>query len=110
VLWPRTTIATAAIQNILGGDALMRASRTPEIVADAAYEVFRTPARDMTGRFLIDDSFLSERGVTDFERYRVDPSVALAQDFFVPDEPAAPAGLETLSPDATLSPRRRPGS
>ncbi len=97
-LWPRTTIATAAIQNILGGDALMRASRTPEIVADAAYEIFRTPSRELTGRFLIDDSFLSERGVTDFDRYRVDPSMALAQDFFVPNEPAAPASLAALSP------------
>ncbi|HEY8580072.1 MAG TPA: NAD(P)-dependent oxidoreductase [Beijerinckiaceae bacterium] len=92
-LWPRTTIATAAIQNILGGDALMRASRKPEIVADAACEIFRTPARELTGRFLIDDTFLASRGVTDFDRYRVDPTAALARDFFVPDDDVGPADL-----------------
>ena len=89
-LWPRTTIATAAIRNILGGDELMRASRSPEILADAAYAVVNKPAREFTGRFLIDDSFLAEEGVTDFERYRVDPSVPLAQDFFVPDDTPPP--------------------
>jgi citronellol/citronellal dehydrogenase len=91
-LWPRTTIATAAIRNILGGDELMRASRSPEILADAAYAVVNKPAREFTGRFLIDDSFLAEEGVTDFERYRVDPSVPLAPDFFVPDD-IPPAGV-----------------
>jgi citronellol/citronellal dehydrogenase len=91
-LWPRTTIATAAIRNILGGDELMRASRSPEILADAAYAVVNKPAREFTGRFLIDDSFLAEEGVTDFERYRVDPSVPLAPDFFVPDD-TPPAGV-----------------
>jgi citronellol/citronellal dehydrogenase len=89
-LWPRTTIATAAIRNILGGDELMRASRSPEILADAAYAVVNKPAREFTGRFLIDDSFLAEEGVTDFERYRVDPSVPLAPDFFVPDDTPPP--------------------
>jgi len=90
-LWPRTTIATSAVKNLLGGDALMRASRTPEIIADAAYAVFHKPSRDFTGRFLIDDSFLAGEGVTDFARYRVDPSVPLAPDFFVPDDPPPPA-------------------
>jgi len=85
-LWPRSTIATSAIQNLLGGDAIMRASRTPEILADAAYAIFRKPAASFTGRFLIDDTFLAEEGVTDFARYRVDPSVPLAPDFFVPDD------------------------
>jgi citronellol/citronellal dehydrogenase len=84
-LWPRTTIATSAIKNLLGGDMIVRASRTPEILADAAYAIFNKPARAFTGRFLIDDTFLAEEGVTDFERYRVDPSVPLALDFFVPD-------------------------
>src|SRR5580658_4769108 len=85
-LWPRTTIATAAIKNLLGGDAVMRQARKPEIVADAAYVVFAKPARELTGRFLIDDSFLAEHGVTDFDRYRVDPAQPLAGDFFVPDD------------------------
>ena len=89
-LWPRTTIATAAIRNILGGDELMRASRSPEILADAAYAVVNKPAREFTGRFLIDDTFLAAEGVTDFERYRVDPSVPLAPDFFVPDDTPPP--------------------
>jgi citronellol/citronellal dehydrogenase len=92
-LWPRTTIATAAVNNLLGGDALMRASRTPEILADAAHRIFAKPAREFTGRFLIDDSFLAEEGVTDFDRYRVDPTQALHVDFFVPDDSVAPASL-----------------
>jgi citronellol/citronellal dehydrogenase len=92
-LWPRTTIATSAIRNLLGGDAVMRMSRTPEILADAAHAIFAKPARDFTGRFLIDDSFLAGEGVTDFARYRVDPSQPLAPDFFVPDSPPAPPGV-----------------
>jgi len=85
-LWPRTTIATSAVKNLLGGDEIVRASRTPEILADAAYAVFRKPAASFSGRFLIDDVFLSEEGVTDFEKYRVDPSRPLMPDFFVPDD------------------------
>jgi citronellol/citronellal dehydrogenase len=90
-LWPRSTIATSAIKNLLGGDAIVRASRTPEILADAAYAIFNKPARRFTGRFVIDDSFLAEEGVTDFERYRVDPSVPLAADFFVPEDEPPPS-------------------
>jgi citronellol/citronellal dehydrogenase len=90
-LWPRTTIATSAIKNLLGGDAIMRASRTPDILADAAYAIFQKPARGFTGHFLIDDTFLSGEGVTDFEHYRVDPTVPLMTDFFVPDDVPEPA-------------------
>lgn len=90
-LWPRTTIATAAVNNLLGGEALMRASRTPEIIADAAHALFTRPSRSITGRFLIDDSFLAETGVTEFSKYRVTPGVPLAPDFFVPDSSAPPA-------------------
>jgi citronellol/citronellal dehydrogenase len=92
-LWPRTTIATAAIQNLLGGDRVMRMSRTPAIMADAAYRIFEKPSESFTGNFLIDDSFLAAEGVTDFEQYRVDPGSALAPTFFVPDEPPPPAGV-----------------
>ena len=92
-LWPRTTIATAAVRNLLGGDALMRASRTPEILADAAYAVFHKPARSFTGNFLIDDNFLAGEGVVDFDRYRVDPTQPLAPDFFVPDDIPPPPGV-----------------
>jgi citronellol/citronellal dehydrogenase len=89
-LWPRTTIATSAIKNLLGGEQIVQASRTPEIIADAAYAVFHKPAREFTGQFLIDDTFLAGEGVTDFARYRVDPSVPLALDFFVPDDSPPP--------------------
>lgn len=91
-LWPRTTIATAAVQNLLGGDALMQASRRPEIMADAAHAVFGKDAKTFSGRFLIDDTFLAEEGVTDFSKYRVTAGVPLAPDFFVPETSVAPPG------------------
>jgi citronellol/citronellal dehydrogenase len=92
-LWPRTTIATSAIRNLLGGDAIMRRSRTPDILADAACRVFLKPAKSFTGHFLIDDTFLAAEGVTDFDRYRVDPREPLAPDFFVPDADKPPPGV-----------------
>jgi citronellol/citronellal dehydrogenase len=95
-LWPRTIIATAAIKNLLGGEARMRQARKPEIMADASYAIFSTPSRELTGRFLIDDTFLAERGVSDFEQYRVDPTQPLAQDFFLPDDIAPPPGVTTV--------------
>jgi citronellol/citronellal dehydrogenase len=91
-LWPRTTIATAAIKNILGGDQMMRMSRKPEILADAAYSVFQKPA-SFTGQFLIDDTFLAGEGVTDFDQYRADPTQPLQVDFFVPDDATVPEGV-----------------
>ena len=72
-LWPRTTIATAAVGNLLGGDAMMRASRTPEIMGDAAHAILTRPSREFTGQFCIDDKVLYASGVRDFEHYRVDP-------------------------------------
>jgi citronellol/citronellal dehydrogenase len=92
-LWPRTTIATAAINNLLGGAEIMRRSRRPAILADAARLIFMKPAKSFSGHFLIDDTFLAQQGVTDFEPYRVEPSLALAPDFFVPDDVAAPVGV-----------------
>ncbi len=91
-LWPRTTIATAAIENLLGGEAIMRASRTPEIMADAAHALFLKEGCALTGQFLIDDTFLAGEGVTDFSKYRVTPGVPLAPDFFVPDASPPPPG------------------
>jgi citronellol/citronellal dehydrogenase len=96
-LWPRTTIATAAVNNLLGGDRLMRASRTPEILADAAHLIFTKPSRDFTGNFCIDDTLLAANGVTDFDKYRVDPSVDLAPDFFVPEDSVPPVSLKALA-------------
>lgn len=85
-LWPRTTIATAAIENLLGGDRMMKISRKPEIMADAAWHILTRPSRQCTGRFLIDDEVLIEAGVKDLTAYQVDPSLPqsqLAPDFFV---------------------------
>jgi citronellol/citronellal dehydrogenase len=96
-LWPRTTIATAAVGNLLGGDAMMRASRTPEIMGDAAYAIFTRPAREFTGNFCIDDKVLYASGVRDLDRYRVDASVPLMSDFFVPDDDVPPPGV-TVTP------------
>ncbi len=92
-LWPRTTIATAAVGNLLGGDAMMRVSRKPDIMGDAAHVIFTKPAREFTGHFCIDDKVLYESGVRDFESYRVDPTVALMSDFFVPDDDVPPPGV-----------------
>jgi len=91
-LWPRTTIATAAIKNLLGGDQVMRMSRTPEILADAAHRIFHKPV-SFSGNFLIDDTFLTSEGITDFDRYRVDPTQPLQLDFFVPDSMPPPKGV-----------------
>ncbi len=94
-LWPRTTIATAAIGNILGGANLMALSRKPEIMGDAAYLVLSQPSDRFTGRFLIDDTLLHEvGGVTDFTRYSVTPGKPLAPDFFVPVDMKPPPGVE----------------
>src|SRR3954454_12818632 len=91
-LWPRTTIATSAIKNIVGGDAVMRRSRTPQILADAAYAIFSKPT-SFTGNFLIDDTFLAGEGATDFDPYRADPPQPLQIDFFVPDDMPPPQGV-----------------
>ncbi|MEP3233586.1 MAG: NAD(P)-dependent oxidoreductase [Hyphomicrobiales bacterium] len=96
-LWPRTTIATAAVGNLLGGDAMMQASRTPEILADAAHMILNKDAREFTGNFIIDDTFMASEGVTDFDQYRVDGSVALMPDFFVPDD-IPPPDVVSLRP------------
>ncbi|MCG6956654.1 MAG: SDR family oxidoreductase, partial [Gemmatimonadetes bacterium] len=82
-LWPRTTIATAAIRNLLGGEEMIRRSRHPSIMADAALAIFRRDSRAFTGHFCIDDEVLAEEGVTDLSRYAVDPAAELAPDFFV---------------------------
>jgi citronellol/citronellal dehydrogenase len=98
-LWPRTTIATAAIKNLLGGDAIMRMSRKPEILAEAACRIFQKP-KSFTGNFLIDDTFLASEGVSDFYQYRVDPSQPLQEDFFVPANRPPPAGV-SLKPKSS---------
>ncbi len=89
-LWPRTAIATAAIKNALGGDAIMNISRSPEIMGDAAYMILTKNSKEFTGNFCIDDNLLAENGVKDFSQYAEVPFNELAPDFFVPDYIEAP--------------------
>lgn len=81
-LWPKTTIATAAVQNILGGEALMQMSRKPDVVADAAYYILTKPA-DCTGHFFIDEEVLQKEGITHFDQYAVVPGATLYPDLFL---------------------------
>ena len=85
-LWPRTAIATAAVANILGGDRMMKHSRTPEILSDAAYYILQRDAKTTTGNFFIDDEVLASEGITDLSGYKVTPGMddsELVRDFFV---------------------------
>jgi len=82
-LWPRTTIATAAVRNLLGGDDVIRRSRKPEIMADAAHAILIQNSRECTGQFFIDEDVLRGRGVTDFDQYAVDPNAPLMTDLFL---------------------------
>ncbi len=82
-LWPRSTIATAAVQNLLGGDEMTRRSYQPEIMGDAAHAILTRPSEECTGNFFIDDEVLEAAGVTDLTSYQVDPSVEPFPDFFV---------------------------
>lgn len=81
-LWPKTTIATAAV-NMLGGEAMMKASRKPEIVADAAYAIIIRNSMDCSGNFFIDENVLQENGITNFDDYAVTPGGKLVADFFI---------------------------
>jgi len=93
-LWPRTMIATAAIEFAIGGPAMMRRARKPEIVADAAHAILTRAARECTGQFFIDDGVLAEAGVRDFERYSVEPGAVLLGDLFIDAQSPAPPGVK----------------
>jgi citronellol/citronellal dehydrogenase len=93
-LWPRTTVATAAVEFALGGPAMMQRSRKPQIVADAAHVILNRSARECTGQFFIDDSVLYEAGVRDFEPYSVEPGGPLFADLFVDASMPAPPGVK----------------
>ena len=82
-LWPRTTIDTAAVRNLLGGETLANMSRTVEILADAAYYILRRPADECTGNHFIDEELLASEGITDLDKYSVIPGAKLYQDLFV---------------------------
>ncbi|PPD43200.1 MAG: short chain dehydrogenase [Methylocystis sp.] len=87
-LWPETAIATAAVGNLLGGDGIIKHSRRPEIVADAAHAILTRRSRDCTGNFFVDVRVLAEEGVSDVTSYSVDPAVDAILDFFL-DEPVS---------------------
>jgi citronellol/citronellal dehydrogenase len=82
-LWPRTAIATAAVQNLLGGEQAIAHCRRPEIMADAAHAILTRDSRQCSGNFFIDEQVLAEAGVTNFDRYAVTPGAELLPDFFV---------------------------
>ena len=82
-LWPKTTIATAAVENLLGGDFLMQRSRTPDIVADAAFHILQKPSAECTGNFFLDEEVLIGEGITDFSGYAVNPALKLMNDLFI---------------------------
>ena len=93
-LWPRTAIKTAAVKNVLGGEELMNISRKPEIMADAAYEIFIKGSKEFTGNFCIDDLVLHESGLKDFTKYADVSFDKLAPDFFVPDNTPLPEEIK----------------
>ena len=82
-LWPRTTIATAAVQNLLGGDEAIKHCRTPEMLADAAYLILTRPSHECTGRFFIDEEVLASEGIADLDQYAVEPGNSLQLDLFL---------------------------
>ena len=82
-MWPKTTIATAAVQNLLGGDFLMQMSRTPDIVAEAAYYIVSKPSEQCTGNFFIDEDVLAKEGITDLDKYAVNTKQKLMRDIFL---------------------------
>ncbi len=93
-LWPRTAIATAAVKNVLGGEELMNISRIPEIMADAAYEIFHKDTSSFSGNFCIDDLILYDAGIRDFSKYADVPFNELALDFFLPDDTPLPSEIK----------------
>lgn len=89
-LWPRTVINTAAVQNLLGGEAMVQKARQPEVMADAAHAIVTRDAREYSGHFLVDDEVLRGAGVTDLSAYQVDPELPASQlmpDFFLEEKP-----------------------
>ena len=85
-LWPRTSLDTAAVRNVIG-EELVKGSRKPSIYADAAYAVLKRDSSSCTGNFFLDQDVLEEEGVTDFDQYAIDPEAKLVSDFFVDDNP-----------------------
>lgn len=102
-LWPRTTVATAAVEFALGGRDMLRQSRRPEILADAAHAILCRPSRSYTGNFVLDDDVLAEEGVVDFDRYRNDPAHALQPDIFVDPQVPLPPGSSYAAASVSIA-------
>jgi citronellol/citronellal dehydrogenase len=103
-LWPLTAIDTAAVRNLLGGEAMVRCCRKPAIVADAARAILVRPSRECTGNFFIDEEVLRAEGVADFSAYAVDPQAPLAADYFLPDAVLASTPSRLLQARITSQP------
>ena len=99
-LWPLTSIDTAAVRNVLGGDAMAKMSRTPDILSDAAHMILTSDSKSLTGQFIIDEVFLRENGVTDFSHYAPGYDGPLMADFFVPQDVFDSVPTELLLPPA----------
>ncbi|MCK1277444.1 MULTISPECIES: NAD(P)-dependent oxidoreductase [unclassified Bradyrhizobium] len=103
-LWPRTTVATAAVEFALDDDGMLRRSRTPEIMADAAYAILCRSSRNYTGNFVLDDDVLAEEGITNFDGYRNDPASALQPDIFVDPQVRLPPGASYAAASVPRAP------
>ena len=99
-LWPLTSIDTAAVRNVLGGDAMAKMSRTPDILSDAAHMILTSDSKSLTGQFIVDEVFLRENGVTDFSHYAPGYDGPLMADFFVPQDVFDSVPTELLLPPA----------
>jgi citronellol/citronellal dehydrogenase len=82
-LWPKTTIDTAAVRNLLGGEMLANMSRTPQILADASHYILQQPSKECTGNLFIDEDVLAKAGITDLGKYSVVPGSTLYNDLFI---------------------------
>ena len=99
-LWPLTSIDTAAVRNVLGGDAMAKMSRTPDILSDTAHMILTSDSKSLTGQFIVDEVFLRENGVTDFSHYAPGYDGPLMADFFVPQDVFDSVPTELLLPPA----------
>ena len=97
-LWPLTSIDTAAVRNVLGGNSMAKMSRTPEILADTAHHILSRPAAEITGQFIIDEVYLREQGITNFSHYAPGYDGPLMADFFIPQDVIESVPTQLMQP------------